>query len=82
MSNLNLIIMKQLHSILKDIALFLCVALPVICSICLVFIIYTWNSDQLLLAYYAVKLMAIVTAISGLAVLSACGLGLYLKERR
>ena len=79
---LNLIVMKQLHSILKDIALFLCVALPVIYCVGLLFVVYALDNNIMLVSYYSVKLIAGISVVTGLCILATIGLGLYLKERR
>ena len=82
MSNLNLIIMKQLHSILKDIALFLCVALPIVYCVGLSFVVYGLDNNAMLVSYYAVKLIAGISVVAGLYILATIGLGLHLSKRR
>ena len=82
MSNLNLIIMKQLHSILKDITVFLCVALPIVYCVGLLFVVYALNNNIALVSYYAVKLIAGISVVAGLCILATIGLGLHLSKRR
>ena len=82
MSNLNLIIMKQLHSILKDITVFLCVALPIVYCVGLLFVVYALNNNIMLVSYYAVKLIVGISVVAGLCILATIGLGLHLSKRR
>ena len=79
---LNLIIMKQLHSILKDITVFLCVALPIVYCVGLLFVVYALNNNIALVSYYAVKLIAGISVVAGLCILATIGLGLHLSKRR
>ena len=74
--------MKQLHSILKDIALFLCVTLPVVYCVGLAILIYTVGQDCAIVSYYVIKLIAITTIVTCLCVLATKGLGLHLNKRR
>ena len=79
---LNLIVMKQLHSILKDITVFLCVAVPIVYCVGLLFVVYALNNNIMLVSYYAVKLIAGISVVAGLCILVTIGLGLHLSKRR
>ena len=79
---LNLIVMKQLHSILKDITVFLCVALPIVYCVGLLYVVYALDNNIMLVAYYAVNLIAGISVVTGLCIRATIGLGLYLKKRR
>mgnify|MGYP003399458634 len=74
--------MKQLHSILKDIALFLCVALPIVYCVGLSFVVYGLDNNAMLVSYYAIKVLASISAVTCLCILATKGLGLHLSKRR
>lgn len=74
--------MKDLHSILKTVTLFFCVALPVIYSIGIVFLIYTLDSNLLLMSYYAIRFVAGMSIATVMCITATMGLGLYLSKRR
>ena len=78
---LNLIVMKKLHVILKDITIFLCVALPIVYCVSLLFLIYALNNNIMLVSYYAVKLIAGISVLAGLCIMVTIGLGLHLSKR-
>lgn len=82
MSMLNLKFLRCLHSILKDISLFLCVATPIIYCVGLLLVIYTTDSNLVLVSYYAVKAIAILSVVTVVCVLATMGLGLHLSQRR
>ena len=82
MSMLNLKFLRELHVILKDISIFLCVALPIVYCIGLLYVVYALDNNIMLVAYYAVNLIAGISVVTGLCILATIGLGLYLKERR
>ena len=79
---LNLKFLRELHVILKDITIFLCVALPVVYCLGLAILIYTVDNEYGLVSYYAIKVIASVSVVTSLCLLMTIGLGLYLKERR
>ena len=79
---LDLIVMKKLHVILKDITIFLCVALPIVYCVGLLFLIYALNNNIMLVSYYAVKLIAGISVLAGLCIMVTIGLGLHLSKRR
>ena len=78
---LDLIVMKKLHVILKDITIFLCVALPIVYCVGLLFLIYALNNNIMLVSYYAVKLIAGISVLAGLCIMVTIGLGLHLSKR-
>lgn len=82
MSMLNLKFLRCLHSILKDITVFLCVALPVVYCVSLMFLIYAIDNNFMLVFYYAIRIMAMVSAAASVCIVSTIGLGLYVNERR
>lgn len=79
---LNLKFLRELHVILKDITIFLCVALPVVYCVGLMILIYTVDRDLLLMSYYAVKITATISAVTSTAIVVTIGLGLHLSKRR
>ena len=82
MSMLNLKFLRELHSIMKSVTLFYCVAMPVVYSVGLVFLIYTIDSDLLLMSYYAIRFIAGMSVVTVLCITATIGLGLYLSKRR
>ena len=79
---LNLKFLRCLHSILKDITMFLCVALPIVYCVGLAILIYTVGQDYTIVSYYVIKLIAITTIVTGMCVLATIGIGLHLSQRR
>lgn len=79
---LNLKFLRELHVILKDIAVFLCVALPIVYLIGTLFLIYALDNNIMLVSYYAIRVIASISAMTSLWVLATIGLGLYLNKRR
>ena len=79
---LNLKFLRELHVTLKDITIFLCVALPIVYCVGLLFLIYTVDNNYMLVSYYAIKVIASISIVTSLCLLVTIGLGLYLKERR
>ena len=82
MSMKNLFTLRTLHATLKDITVFLCVALPIVYCVGLLYVVYALDNNIMLLAYYAVNLIAGISVVTGLCILATIGIGLYLKERR
>ena len=74
--------MKKLHSILRNLALFLCVALPIIYCVGLVVLIYAVSNNEQLVSYYAIKAVALITVVTTACILGTIWLGLHLTERR
>ena len=79
---LNLKLLRDLHVILKDITVFLCVALPIVYSVCLIILIYTVDNNYALVSYYAIKVIASISIVTSLCILATIRLGLHLSKRR
>ena len=82
MSMLNLKFLRELHVILKDITVFLCVALPIVYCVGLLFVVYALNNNIMLVSYYSVELIAGISVLAGLCIMVTIGLGLHLSKRR
>ena len=78
----NLFTLKTLHATLRDLCVLLWVALPIIWCVCLLFLIYTVETEFNLVAYYTFKGIALTAIVAGLCTVVTIGLGLYLKKRR